>query len=167
MVREASSVPAKNGLTWLWLSLAVLAFDIFTKELVIDRFALGESIRIIPNLLDFTRVHNLGAAFSFLSDASGWQRWFFSALALVVSAMLAWWLYKTPRGDWKQCAPFALIIGGAIGNLMDRLRHGYVVDFIDAYIGQYHWPAFNIADSAIVVGVVFMLVTGLLDSRRK
>lgn len=167
MTRQADDMPAKNGLAWLWLSLLVLVLDLATKEVVLDRFALGESIRIIPNLLDFTRVHNPGAAFSFLSDASGWQRWFFSALAVGISAMLAWWLHKAPRSDWKQCVPFALVIGGAIGNLIDRLRHGYVVDFIDAYIGQHHWPAFNIADSAIVVGVIFMVVTGFLESRKK
>jgi len=157
--------PTRNGLAWLWLSLAVLVLDLGSKELVIDRFQLGESIELIPNLLNFTRVHNLGAAFSFLSDASGWQRWFFSALAVVISALLAWWLAKTPRSDWKQCAPYALVIGGAIGNLVDRIRHGYVVDFIDAYIGVHHWPAFNIADSAIVVGAIGLAVLSLFSSR--
>ncbi len=164
---NAATSAKKNGLPWLWLSLAVLAFDLATKEIVLGRFALGDSVEIIPNLLNFTRVHNLGAAFSFLSDASGWQRWFFSALAIVISLMLTGWLAKTPRHDWKQCAPFALIIGGAIGNLIDRLRHGYVIDFIDAYLGTHHWPAFNIADSAIVVGAICIAAFGIFAQRQR
>ncbi|MCB1561730.1 MAG: signal peptidase II, partial [Xanthomonadales bacterium] len=113
-------------------------------------------------LMNWTLTYNEGAAFSFLSDASGWQRWFFSALAVGISAMLVFWLRKIRRHDWRHALPFALVISGAIGNLIDRLRLGHVIDFIDVYWGASHWPAFNVADSAISVGAVLLLLFGVV-----
>nr|WP_246387564.1 signal peptidase II [Chiayiivirga flava] len=151
---------------WLILSAIVLVLDLWTKEIALTHLALHEPVPVIDGLLNWTLTYNYGAAFSFLSDASGWQRWFFSALAVGVSILLTVWLARMPRHDWRQALPFALVIGGAIGNLIDRLRHGYVIDFIDAYWNQSHWPAFNIADSAIVAGAIGIALFSLLPHRR-
>lgn len=152
-----------NALVWLLLSGVVIWLDAFTKVLALRHLVLDQPVPVIDGLLNWTLVYNPGAAFSFLSDASGWQRWFFAALAVGMSALLTFWLARTERRDWRQAVPFALIIGGALGNLVDRLIHGHVIDFIDAYWGSAHWPAFNIADSAIVVGAVGIAVFGLLS----
>ena len=151
----------RGALAWLWLSAVVIVLDLATKELALRTLALHDPIAVVDGLLNWMLTYNYGAAFSFLSDASGWQRWFFSALAVVISGLLTVWLRRLPRSDWRQALPFALIIGGALGNLVDRLRFGYVVDFIDVYWGSYHWPAFNVADSAISVGAVLLVVFGL------
>jgi signal peptidase II len=158
--------PTPNATRWLLLSLAIIALDQWTKAIALATLRLHEPVPVIDGLLNWTLTRNYGAAFSFLSDAGGWQRWFFSALALAVSAMLAAWLARTPRGDWRQALPFALIIGGALGNLVDRLRFGYVVDFIDAYWQTHHWPAFNIADSAIVGGAIGLALFTILFPTR-
>lgn len=105
-------------------------------------------------------------AFSFLSDAGGWQLWFFTALAVGISGLLAFWLSRTARGDWRSAVPYALVIGGAIGNVIDRLMHGHVVDFIQWYVGEHTWPSFNIADSAIVGGAIGIALFGLFDGKR-
>lgn len=152
-----------NALVWLLLSGVVIWLDAFTKVLALRHLVLGQPVPVIEGLLNWTLVYNPGAAFSFLSDASGWQRWFFAALAVGMSALLTVWLARTERRDWRQAVPFALVIGGALGNLVDRLIHGHVIDFIDAYWGNAHWPAFNIADSAIVIGAVGIAVFGLLS----
>lgn len=157
--------PRPNAAVWLVLSAVVLALDAWTKEIALAHLVLHESVPVIDGLLNWTRTHNYGAAFSFLSDASGWQRWFFSALAVGVSGMLAFWLTRTPRHDWRQALPYALVIGGAIGNLIDRLRHGYVIDFIDVYWNTAHWPAFNIADSAIVGGAIGIALFSLFPAK--
>lgn len=153
--------PARHALVWLLLSAVVIALDLWTKQLALDHLRYAEPVAVIEGWLNWTLVYNHGAAFSFLQDADGWQRWLFSALAVGISLALIVALKRTERSDWRQAAPFALIIGGALGNLVDRLRFGYVIDFIDAYWGQHHWPAFNIADSAIVVGAVMLAVWGV------
>lgn len=163
-MRSARVTP--NALVWLVLSLVVLVLDLGTKELALARLALHEPVPVIDGLLNWTLTYNHGAAFSFLSDASGWQRWLFSGLAVGISAMLTFWLTRTARADWRQALPYALIIGGAIGNLIDRLRHGYVIDFIDAYWNTSHWPAFNIADSAIVVGAIGVALFSFIPRKR-
>lgn len=150
--------PVPSALAWLLLSAAIIGLDLWTKALALAHLELHQPVPVIDGLLNWTLTYNLGAAFSFLSDAGGWQRWFFSALALGVSGVLGVWLSRLPRHDWRQAVPFALIIGGALGNLVDRLRYGHVVDFIDAYWGSYHWPAFNIADSAIVAGAIGLVL---------
>lgn len=154
-----------NALIWLLLSLFVLIADQITKYIVLGNIQLHEAIEVIPGFLNWARAHNEGAAFSFLADAGGWQRWFFTALAVVVSGVLVTWLARTSRADWRTALPLSLVIGGAIGNVIDRIRFGHVVDFIDVYYGTMHFPAFNIADSAISVGAVLLIIFGLFDGR--
>jgi signal peptidase II len=147
--------PEPNALVWLVLSAVVVALDLWTKQLALDHLRYEQIVPVLGEWFNWRLTYNTGAAFSFLRDAGGWQRWLFSALAVGVSALLAFWLSRLPRSDWRQALPFALIVGGALGNLVDRVRFGHVVDFIDVvYWPGKHWPAFNIADSAIVCGAV-------------
>jgi signal peptidase II len=123
---------------------------------------LYQSIPVIP-YFNLTYVHNTGAAFSFLSQAGGWQRWFFAGLALTVSVVITIWLARLKKHETLLAVALSLVLGGAVGNLIDRLLYGYVIDFLDVYYQDWHWPAFNIADSAITLGVALMLIesTGL------
>jgi len=146
----------KVMLKWLWLSLLAVIMDQASKLAIAGTMQLYESIEIIP-FFKLTYVHNTGAAFSFLSEAGGWQRWFFAVLALVISVAIAVWLTRLKEHETLLAVALALILGGAVGNLIDRLAYGYVIDFLDVYYGTWHWPAFNIADSAITVGVMLML----------
>ncbi|NII09157.1 signal peptidase II [Oleiagrimonas sp. C23AA] len=156
-----------NALVWLWLAVAVIVADQASKAWVLSVMQPGEVHAFIPHVLYGTLAFNTGAAFSFLADGSGWQRWFFVALALGVSAVLAVWLSRTPRRDWRTAVPLALVVGGALGNLIDRLHAGRVTDFILVYIGDYAWPAFNVADSAICVGAVALVVFSLFGAKPK
>jgi signal peptidase II len=149
-------------LKWLNLSALVIIFDQLSKWLMSTWLSLHETVAVLP-FFNFTLAHNRGAAFSFLSSAGGWQRWFFVFLALGVSAVLIVWLKKLNQQARLEAASLASILGGAIGNVIDRLYHGYVIDFIDIFYGSYHWPAFNIADSAICIGAVLLI----FDSFRK
>ena len=144
-------------LKWLGLSLFAILLDQGTK-LAIDRsMKLYQSIPILP-FFKLTYVHNTGAAFSFLSEAGGWQRWFFAGLALAISCGIAVWLARLKQHETVLAVALSLVLGGAIGNLIDRLAYGYVIDFLDVYYQTWHWPAFNIADSAITLGVILMLL---------
>ena len=145
-------------LKWLWLAFLSLGLDQASKIAIDKTFQLYESIAIIPSFFNLTYVHNTGAAFSFLSEAGGWQRWFFATLAIIMSVIMTIWLTKLKENETLLAVALSLILGGAIGNLIDRLFYGYVIDFLDVYYGTYHWPAFNIADSAITIGVALMLV---------
>lgn len=156
-----------NALPWLWLSLLLIALDQVSKLYFIAVLDYGRSVPVIEGFWNWTLVHNYGAAFSFLADAGGWQRWFFSALALGISGLLVYWLRQLPRGHWHEALPFALIIGGALGNLIDRLRFGYVVDFIHWYWRDFHWPVFNIADASIVAGAVTLVLFSVLPGARR
>jgi signal peptidase II len=142
---------------WLWLSLFVIAFDQATKFLVTRFLELYERVEVLP-VLDFTLLQNTGAAFSILADASGWQRGFFVVLGIVVSIALIVWLWRLPRGEKFLPLALALIVGGALGNVIDRIAHGYVIDFIHAHWGGSYFPAFNIADSAITIGAALMIL---------
>jgi len=153
--------PQPGGLAWLLLSAFVIALDQLTKAIVIHLLQPQVPHAVIQGLLNWTLAYNTGAAFSFLADQQGWQRWAFSALAIVISVVLARWLAHTPRRDWRAALPLALVIGGALGNLIDRLRIGYVTDFIQVYYQQWAFPSFNVADSAISVGAVLLLWFGL------
>ncbi len=154
-----------NALPWLLLTAVILIADQITKYIALQNLQLHESIPVIDGLLNWTLAYNEGAAFSFLADAGGWQRWFFTILAIVVSAVLLVWLARTPRSDWQTALPLSLVLGGAIGNVIDRIRFGHVVDFIDVYQGTSHFPAFNIADSAISVGAVILILFGLFAQK--
>ncbi len=145
-----------SGLRWLWLGVLTLVLDQLSKWAIVSSLAVYQQVEVMP-FFNLTHVHNPGAAFSFLGDASGWQRWFFTAIAIGVSALLLVWLKKNDATQWKQNSAFALILGGAIGNVIDRLIYGHVIDFLDVYVGSYHWPAFNIADSAICIGAALLI----------
>lgn len=155
------------NLHWLWLSLLIVIADQVTKWLAEYSLDLHAPVPILPGF-NLTLVYNPGAAFSFLSQAGGWQRWFFVFFALAISCFLIFWLLRLPaRAKWLACS-LALIIGGAIGNLVDRLAYGHVIDFIDLYYGSWHWPAFNIADAAITVGAVMLIIDAFwLEGRRQ
>jgi len=144
-------------LKWLWLSLLVIGLDQASKLWVVSNFSLYESISLLPSV-NFTYVHNTGAAFSFLSTAGGWQRWFFVAIALLATIVLTVWLSKLKPTERWMAVTLSLILGGAVGNLIDRIAYSYVIDFIDVYYQSWHWPVFNIADCAISVGVMMMLI---------
>jgi signal peptidase II len=158
MTRTAA--PERNALPWLALSAVFVVLDQWTKWLAIEYLVYRERVPVIPGFWDWNLTHNTGAAFSFLADAGGWQHHFFAVLAIAISSLLVFWLSRTERADWRTALPFALIVAGAIGNVIDRLRFGYVVDFIHWYWRDFHWPVFNVADSCIVVGAVAMVVFG-------
>jgi signal peptidase II len=144
-------------LKYLWISVVSIVLDQASKLAISNSMQLYESIQIMP-FFRLTYVHNTGAAFSFLSDAGGWQRWLFAGLALSISTFITVWLWRLQKHETLLAVALALVLGGAIGNLIDRLTYGYVIDFLDVYYQNYHWPAFNIADSSITIGVVLMLL---------
>ncbi len=152
---------------WLWLSLLAVILDQGSKLAIASSMQLYESIQIMP-FFKLTYVHNTGAAFSFLSEAGGWQRWFFAGLALAISVVIAVWLTRLKKHETLLAVALALVLGGAVGNLIDRLAYGYVIDFLDVYYDAWHWPAFNIADSAITLGVILMLAEsfGLVQAKK-
>jgi signal peptidase II len=155
---------SRGSLVYLWVTLAVIGADQLVKAVVVHRLALYESVVILP-VLQFTHLHNPGAAFSFLAGAHGWQRWLFTALALIVSVALVLWLRRIDRGAPVLACAIALILGGALGNAIDRLRLGYVIDFVQAHWGVHYFAAFNVADSAISIGAALLLLDSLLSSR--
>lgn len=156
---------ANSGLRWLWLTVLVIALDQASKLWISTHFDLFDRVELLP-FLNLVLVYNPGAAFSFLSDASGWQRWFFTGLALVVSGVLLVWMRRLRRIERAPAIGLALILGGALGNVLDRLQHGHVVDFIDVYYRDWHWPAFNVADSAISIGVVLLIYDAMAGRRQ-
>jgi len=163
---EPAHAAQQNGLRWLWLSGLVLLLDQISKHYAELNLALYQPVKVMPSL-NFTLMYNEGAAFSFLSSAGGWQRWLFSALAAVVSIGIVWWLKRTGPNEKTLATSLALILGGALGNLSDRLLYGHVVDFLDVYYADWHWPAFNIADSAITIGAALMLVDSFFGRREE
>ncbi len=153
-------------LKWLWVSLVVVVLDQATKFLASGTLILHDPVAVLP-FFNLTLMHNPGAAFSFLADASGWQRWFFTALAAIVSVVLAVWLRRLqPQEKWMAAA-LALVLGGAVGNLIDRVMYGYVVDFIQLFYEDWYYPAFNVADSAITVGAVMLMVDALRGKEKQ
>lgn len=145
---------------WLWLAAAIVFVDQLTKFAVLRSFSFGERLAVVPGLFDLTLVYNRGAAFSFLAGASGWQRWFFTGLGVAAAIFIVWLLAR--HGTQRLFAfALALILGGAIGNVIDRALYGHVIDFIDWHYRGWHWPAFNIADSAITVGAALVVLAGL------
>jgi len=161
------AAPKHGALAWLWLAAGVVALDQATKWVVVRNFGLYEVATLLP-VLDLTRLHNTGAAFSMLADASGWQRWFFMTLGLGVSGAITLWLRRIdPARQTLLPAGLSLVMGGALGNVVDRVWHGHVIDFIHVHWQQNYFPAFNVADSAITVGAAFLVIDSLLDGRRR
>jgi signal peptidase II len=152
-------------LAWLWLSLVVFALDQWTKRIVVGSIAEGTRVEVIPGYFDWVHVYNTGAAFSFLADGSGWQRWLFALIAVVVSATLLVWMKRLKPGETWLAIALALVLGGALGNLYDRMVLGHVVDFVLVHWQNRYFPAFNLADSAITVGAI-MLALDMLISRK-
>ena len=159
-----SQTSSGSMLTWLGLSIIILLADQFTKMLIVGNYALGDST-YVTNFFNVVRAHNTGAAFSFLAGAGGWQRWFFTGIG-VVAAIFMVWMLKSHPGQKLFSFAISLILGGAIGNVIDRLWHGYVVDFLDFHWKTMHFPAFNVADAAISVGAVCLILDELLRVRR-
>jgi signal peptidase II len=156
---------------WLGLALVILLADQFTKVLIVGSFQLGDS-QTVSSFFNLVRVHNSGAAFSFLASASGWQRWFFTAIGIVATFFILWLLRSHPTQKLF-CFALALVLGGAVGNVIDRIAYGHVIDFLDFHwdwlsplFFEGHFPAFNVADSAISVGTVCLLVDELIRVRR-
>jgi signal peptidase II len=143
-------------LKWFSISAIVIVLDLYTKHLILGAFQFGEQLKI-TSFFDLVRYHNEGAAFGFLNDAGGWQKWFFTAISIVAVIVITYLIKKNPSQKLF-CLGLALVLGGAIGNLYDRITLGYVVDFLNFHIDNYYWPAFNVADSAICVGVAILLI---------
>ena len=151
-------------LPWLGLALLLLIADQFTKVLILGSYKLGDAT-YITSFFNIVRVHNTGAAFSFLASASGWQRWFFTGIGIAAAVFIIWMLKSHP-GQKLFSFAMACILGGAIGNVVDRLLHGYVVDFLDFHYGNWHFPAFNVADAAISIGAVCLILDEIRRVRR-
>ncbi|MFM7024721.1 MAG: signal peptidase II [Limnohabitans sp.] len=171
MARGKGPRAGSGWLLWIGIAVLIVVLDQFSKVLVLGSFQYGDSLRI-TSYFNLVRVHNLGAAFSFLSNAGGWQRWFFTGLG-TVAALVMVWLLRVHAGQRLFCSAISLILGGAVGNVIDRLLHGYVVDFLDFHwlfldgiFHGGHFPAFNVADCAITVGAGLLILDELLRVRR-
>lgn len=149
---------------WLLLAAVIVALDQWTKHLAVVNLELYRPVEL-TSWVNLTLAHNTGAAFSFLAEGDGWQRWFFITFASAIGIFLLVWLWRLPLTARALPVALMLLLGGAVGNLIDRIRLGYVVDFVDLHYAGWHWPAFNVADSAIVIGVTLMLIESLLPPR--
>jgi signal peptidase II len=161
---SSKSSGGSSLLPWLSLALIIILLDQFTKVLILGYYQLGDST-VVTSFFNVVRVHNAGAAFSFLASAGGWQRWLFTGIG-VAAALFIVWMLKSHGGQKLFCFALALILGGAIGNVIDRSLYGYVVDFLDFHAAGWHFPAFNVADSAISVGAALLILDELLRVRK-
>ena len=152
-----SAAPQKSSLIWLWLAVVIVVLDLWSKFVTNTSLDYGVPVEILP-VFDLRLSYNTGAAFSFLADAGGFQRWFFVVIAVGVSAMLVVWMKRTPRWQWWVGIAQALVLGGALGNLYDRVVQGYVIDFISLHYGEYYFAVFNLADVAISVGATLLII---------
>lgn len=153
--KQSARTLEQSMLKWLWITVLVVVADLGTKAMATQFLIFAQPVEVLP-FFNLTLLHNTGAAFSFLSDAGGWQRWFFTTIALATVAVLLIWMWRLPKTDRWIAIALALIMGGAIGNVYDRIMLGYVVDFLHFHWGDAYFPAFNIADSAITLGAVMM-----------
>ncbi len=160
----AKNSTLRSMLPWLAWAMVIFVADQFTKTLILGYYQLGDST-YVASFFNVVRAHNTGAAFSFLANAGGWQRWFFTAIGIGATLLILWML-RSHNGQKLFAFALSSILGGAIGNVVDRLQHGYVVDFLDFHYGGWHFPAFNVADSAISVGAVCLILDELLRVRR-
>jgi signal peptidase II len=149
---------------WLTLALAVVLIDQLTKALILHHYQYGEATPL-TSFFNLVRAHNTGAAFSFLADAAGWQRWFFIGLGIAAAVFIVWML-KSHAGQKLFSFSLAVILGGAVGNVIDRMMHGYVVDFLDFHFAGRHFPAFNVADGAITIGAICLILDELRRVRK-
>ena len=163
---RASGVSSRASI-WPWLgwALLILVADQVTKTLILDSYRLGDATTI-TSFFNIVRAHNTGAAFSFLAQAGGWQRWFFTGFGVLAALFIVWQLRAHP-GQKLFSFALASILGGAVGNVLDRMMHGYVVDFLDFHMAGWHFPAFNVADAGITIGAVLLIVDELLRVRRE
>lgn len=160
--------PKPNALSWLSLSALLIVLDQLTKWWALTALQPpGMPHPVIPGFLNWNLAFNTGAAFNFLAQGSGWQRWFFVGLAVVISAALLVWLTRTPRREWRTAVPLSLVIGGALGNLIDRLHAAQVTDFIQVYYHDWYYPTFNVADCGISVGAVLLILFGLRSGQAR
>jgi len=165
--RQPPEIAGKQSLRWLWLVGILILADQITKLMIVDSFELYQRMNIWP-FFDLVRLHNTGAAFSLFAEAGGWQRWFFTILAFVVSVVILWWQWTLPKARHRVLSlGLALVLAGALGNVIDRVMYGYVVDFLLFYVGEYSFPAFNVADSAISCGVVLVMYDHLFLEKRR
>ncbi|MDH5353046.1 MAG: signal peptidase II [Gammaproteobacteria bacterium] len=149
-------------LRWLWITLLIVGLDQAAKLIAEAQLPFHQQVNVIP-YFDWYLTYNTGAAFSFLADAGGWQRWFFAITSVVISAIIVVWLKKLERDDRITAISLCLILGGAIGNLIDRIYLGYVIDYIQIWLGTYPWPAFNVADAAISVGAAILILSSFIS----
>ena len=165
MAKSKSAFTSGSGV-WLWLAVAIitLLLDQLTKVAIVGAFSLGEALPI-TSFFNLVRVHNPGAAFSFLADAGGWQRWFFTGLGVAAAGVMVY-LLRSHAGQTLFCLALSLLLGGAVGNVIDRLLYSHVIDFLDFYYGTWHFPAFNVADSAITLGAGLLILDELLRVRK-
>lgn len=167
MLKDLFTSMRLSNVAWLGLSLVAIVLDQWTKSIATATLHYGEANAVFAGL-DWTLLHNTGAAFSFLSDAGGWQRYLFTGMAMLVSVIFVIWLLRLPKDAKVLATGIALVLGGAVGNLIDRVTLGYVVDFISVYYKHHYFPAFNIADSAITVGTILLIIDMLfLDKVRQ
>ena len=152
-------------MNWLWLSAMVVVLDQFTKELAQRTLVLHDPVSVLP-FFNLRLMHNTGAAFSILNGAGGWQRWLFISLALTISTVLIVWIRAVGRQNLWLALALSLVLGGALGNVWDRIVLGYVVDFIDVYYAGWHWPTFNVADSAICVGAALLIIDSFRSGKQ-
>ena len=153
-------------LRWLWISLCVIIIDQATKQIAEAQLTAHQAVNVMP-YFDWYLTYNTGAAFSLLADAGGWQRWFFTIIATVVSGVIVQWIRKLPSDEILTAISLSLILGGAIGNLIDRILLGHVVDFIQVWLGSFAFPAFNIADAAISVGAVLLILSSFFGAHKE
>lgn len=166
MAKRSASKSNSSGLAlWLGLSALIILIDQLTKIAVLRTFAYGEA-RPVTDFFNLVLVYNRGAAFSFLAQAGGWQRWLFTAIGVAATVFIVWML-KRHAGQRMFCLALALIMGGALGNVIDRVAYGHVIDFLDFYAGRYHWPAFNLADTSIFMGAALLIVDEIRRVRRQ
>ena len=154
-----------TGLRWLWVMVLVIVADFASKQWIMAHMQLHETRALLPSLNLFY-AHNYGAAFSFLADKGGWQRWFFAGIAIAIAIALVVMMYRNRASQRLTNIAYAMIIGGALGNLLDRFWHGFVVDFIDFYVGDWHFATFNIADCGICIGAALVILEGFIASSR-
>jgi signal peptidase II len=165
MQAAASMTSSTTQLRWLWISLCVIIIDQATKQIAEAQLTAHQAVNVMP-YFDWYLTYNTGAAFSLLADAGGWQRWFFTIIAIVVSGVIVQWIRKLPGDEILTAISLSLILGGAIGNLIDRILLGHVVDYIQVWLGSFAFPAFNIADAAISVGAVTLILSSFIGAHK-